>query len=229
MKKSLIVSLVLGATMAGSAVVAAALTPHVKIADMQAKFNLEDMVPRQFGEWRVDETIVPLQVDPETQAKLNRIYNQVLARTYINREGERIMLSLAYGGDQGDNMGVHKPEICYAAQGFEITRQGNDALHTPYGELPVKRLMAVNGARYEPISYWITIGNKAVKPGMDQRLTELKYGLTGTIPDGMLVRISNIDRDPDSAYKVHDRFITELLQAMQAPGRTRLIGVFKDA
>jgi EpsI family protein len=229
MKKSLIVSLVLGATMATSAVVAAALTPHVKIADMQAKFNLEDMVPRQFGEWRVDETIVPLQVDPETQAKLNRIYNQVLARTYINRDGERIMLSLAYGGDQGDNMGVHKPEICYAAQGFEITRAGADALHTDYGNLPLKRLMAVNGARYEPITYWITIGNKAVKPGLDQRLTELKYGLTGTIPDGMLVRISNISRDPDSAYKVHDRFVQDMLHAMREPGRTRLIGAFDGA
>jgi EpsI family protein len=229
MKKSLIASLVLGVSMAASGVLAAALTPHTKIADLQGKFSLEQMVPKQFGDWEVDTTIVPLQVDPATQAKLDRIYNQTLSRTYINRDGERIMLSLAYGGDQGDNMGVHKPEICYAAQGFEVTKNASAHLATPYGQLPVKRLMAVNGARYEPITYWITIGNKAVNPGMEQRLTELKYGLTGVVPDGMLVRVSNIDRDPAAAYPLHDRFINDLLRAMQAQGRGKLIGVFDGA
>jgi EpsI family protein len=229
MKKSLLVSLALGVTMATSGVLAAVLTPHVKIADLQGKFSLEQMVPRQFGAWRVDETIVPLQVDPDTQAKLNRIYNQVLARTYVNADGERIMLSLAYGGDQGDNMGVHKPEVCYAAQGFDITQAASAAIGTAYGALPVKRLMAINGPRYEPITYWITIGDKAVHSGWDQRLTELKYGLTGQIADGMLVRISDLDRDPARAYRLHDQFIKALLQAMRPADRTRLIGVFDGA
>jgi EpsI family protein len=229
MNKSLFVSLVLGVTMATSGVLAAVLTPHVKIADLQGKFALEQMVPRQFGSWKVDDTIVPLQVDPETQAKLNRIYNQVLARTYVNANGEHIMLSMAYGGDQGDNMGVHKPEICYAAQGFDITHAAAAAVGTAYGVLPVKRLMAVNGPRYEPITYWITIGDKAVKSGWDQRLTELKYGLTGHIADGMLVRISDLDRDPARAYALQDRFIKEMLQAMRPADRTRLIGVFAGA
>lgn len=229
MKKSLLVSLVLGVTMATSGVLAAVLTPHVKIADLQGKFSLEQMVPRQFGSWHVDESIVPLQVDPATQAKLNRIYNQVLARTYVNADGEHIMLSLAYGGDQSDNMGVHKPEICYAAQGFDITHAAAATIATPYGRLPVKRLMAVNGPRYEPITYWITIGDKAVQPGWDQRLTELKYGLTGQIADGMLVRISDLDRDPAHAYVLHERFIRQMLQAMAPADRTRLIGVFNGA
>lgn len=229
MKRTLFVSLVLGATMAASGVLAAVLTPHRKIADLESKFSLEQMVPAKFGDWEVDTSIVPLQVDPATQAKLDRIYNQTLSRTYINRAGERIMLSLAYGGDQSDNMGVHKPEVCYAAQGFEITHNGSARLATAFGQLPIKRLMAVNGNRYEPITYWITIGDKAVMPGLDQRLAELKYGLTGTVPDGMLVRVSNISRDPAEAYKLQDRFVNDMLRAMQPAGRGKLIGVFGGA
>jgi EpsI family protein len=190
MNRQLAASLALGLCMAGAAMLASALTPRQKIADTRARFQLAAMVPIQFGEWEVDNRIIPLQVDPATQAKLDRIYNQTLSRTYINRDGQRVMLSLAYGGDQGDNMGVHKPEICYAAQGFEISASHAASLATPFGGLPVTRLVAVQGARREPITYWITIGNRAVLPGMDQRLLQLKYGLSGTVPDGMLVRVS---------------------------------------
>jgi EpsI family protein len=229
MKKSLLVSLILGITMATSGVLAHVLTPTVKIADLQGKFTLEQIIPSAFGEWEVDRNIVPLQVDPATQAKLDRIYNQTLARTYINRDGERVMLSLAYGGDQGDNMGVHKPEVCYAAQGFEIRKSSTGNLPTAFGALPVKRLLATAGPRHEPITYWITIGDQAILPGMQQRLAELKYGLSGTVPDGMLVRVSSISRDSDSAYRLQAAFVNDMLKAMDARSRTKLVGVFKGA
>jgi len=51
---------------------------------------------------------VPLIANPEQEAQINKIYNQTLTRTYVNPTGERIMLSIAYGGDQTDNMAVHK-------------------------------------------------------------------------------------------------------------------------
>ena len=229
MNKRILASIVLGVTMATSAVLAYALTPRVKIADAKDKFSLEQMIPTRFGEWQVDTSVIPLQVDPATQAKLDKIYNQTLSRTYINRDGERVMLSLAYGGDQSDNMGVHKPETCYGAQGFAISGAREDGLKTDQGTLPIKRLMAVSGPRHEPITYWITVGDKAVMPGMDQRLMELRYGLTGTVPDGMLVRISTIDREAGNAYKIHDQFVNEMLRAMDQRSRAKLAGVFSGA
>ena len=97
------------------------------------------MIPASFGDWSVDKSIIPLQVDAETQAKLDKIYNQTIARTYVNSHGERIMLSVAYGGDQSDNLAVHKPEVCYYVQGFEILKIFADELITEYGTLPVKQ------------------------------------------------------------------------------------------
>jgi EpsI family protein len=226
MKKSMMVSLTLGALMVSSAAVTKVVTPSVKMADAQGRFSLAQMVPQSFGDWREDTSIIPLQVDPATQAKLDKIYNQTLARTYINGAGQRIMLSIAYGGDQGDNMGVHKPEVCYTAQGFDVSGAKTGSIPTAFGALPVKRLYAVAGARNEPITYWITVGRKATLPGMQQRLQELRYGLTGKVPDGMLVRVSSIGADTAVAYSLQESFIKSLLQSMDEASRVRLIGVF---
>lgn len=227
MHKSLVVNILIGVLMISSGALTMALTPTQKIADQQEKINLEMMIPDRFGDWKIDRTIVPLQVDAETQAKLDKIYNQTLARTYVNSQGERIMLSVAYGGDQSDSLSIHKPEVCYYAQGFEIKNIFPEELLTQYGKLPIKRLLATKGNRNEPITYWVTVGNRAVLPGFDQKLQQLRYGLTGSIPDGILVRISSIDNNNDVAYQLQAIFIQDLLLAVNANQRARLIGTFQ--
>ncbi|NVE00005.1 exosortase-associated protein EpsI, B-type [Massilia sp. BJB1822] len=227
MKRSYVASWVLGGLMLLSALLSHALTPSRRMADHQQKFNLETMIPAQFGDWRIDTSIVPLQVDPETQAKLDQLYNQTLSRTYVNRAGQRVMLSLAYGGDQDDNTGLHRPEVCYAAQGFELKRNLGTDLRTAYGSLPIRRLLAVSGARNEPITYWVTVGGQAVQAGWAQKWQQMKLGLSGTIPDGMLVRVSTLDTDSAAAYQVQDGFIDAMLAALEPQARARLTGGFK--
>ena len=224
MRKSIIISIFLGILMVSSGALTKALTPTKKIADQQERIDLEIMIPIEFGDWRVDKSIIPLQVDAETQAMLDKIYNQTLSRTYVNSIGERIMLSVAYGGDQSDNLAVHKPEVCYYAQGFEIMKTYADELLTQYGKLPIKRLLAVKGYRNEPITYWVTVGNKAVLPGIEEKLQQLRYGLTGNVPDGMLVRVSSISSDKDKAYQLQTIFIQDLLSSVNTGERIRLIG-----
>ncbi len=224
MKRSLITSIIMGMLMVLSGALTLALTPTAKIADQRETLDLKTMIPDKFGDWETDESIIPLQVDAEKQAKLDRIYNQTMAKTYVNTLGERIMLSVAYGGDQSDNLAVHKPEVCYYAQGFEITKAFADELFTQHGELPVKRLLAIKGNRNEPITYWVTVGDKAVLPGINQKLQQLRYGLTGSVPDGILVRVSSIDIDNDKAYQLQTSFIQDLLSALDVKGRIRLIG-----
>lgn len=206
---------------AGLAIV---LTPSAKVSSSGYYVDLELMIPKRFGDWRVDERIMPIQANPEVQAAVNKIYNQVLSRTYINGRGERIMLSIAYGGDQRDSMQVHKPEICYPAQGFIVTDQSDSVIDTGFNQLPVSRLVAVMNRRTEPITYWIILGEKVPATGLARKFEQLKYGLTGRVPDGLLFRVSNIQRDSGPAYATHTRFITELLKNMKPEDRVRLIG-----
>lgn len=216
--------LVIGVCMFAAAGMALALKPTEKVADAGPKVDLEVLIPKEFGDWKMDETIRPLIANPEQEAMINKIYNQTLTRTYINSRNERIMLSIAYGGDQSDSMAVHKPEVCYPAQGFQILKNASGSLATGEGDIPVKRLVATQGSRIEPITYWMTVGDAVALGGMKWKIQQMKYGLTGKIPDGLLFRVSSIQSDDAKAYQTQDVFTRDLLKAMSPSGRQRIIG-----
>jgi EpsI family protein len=200
-----------------------ALKPTKHIADTKPKINLDSMIPKQFEDWKIDDQMVPVQVDPQRLAVLNKIYNQTLSRTYINAHGERIMLSIAYGGDQSDSMQVHKPEVCYPAQGFQIQDLIIGTFDTGYGMIPVKKMLARMNSRLEPITYWITIGDTVALGNLRWKLAQLKYGLTGKVPDGLIFRVSSLG-EKETAYTLQELFIRNLLKSLSPENRQRLIG-----
>ena len=224
MKRPLRVSMVSFLAMALAAIAARALTPATRLADTRAAFDLAAAIPTQFANWSVDTTLAPVALNPDSQAALDRIYDQTLARTYIDGNGQRVMLSIAYGGDQSKALQLHLPEICYVAQGFQIVSKGEGVLATSFGQLPVRRLVARADMRNEPITYWITVGDQATRTGFAQKVRMLAYGLSGKIPDGMLVRLSSIGPDAAAAWQVQDGFAHAMLAALAPQARTRLLG-----
>lgn len=215
---------VLLALMALAAAAAWALAPTERMADGRGKLELEQAIPSAFGEWRVSPLVVPLTVAPDVQAELDKIYDQILSRTYVNGRGDAVMLSIAYGGTQNRSMQVHRPEVCYPAQGFQIGDVEKGSLRAGAQELPVMRLLARQGARTEPITYWIRIGDRVVRGNVEVGLARLAYGLGGRVPDGLLVRVSTISRDIDRAYKVQNDFAAALLAALPPDTRSLLVG-----
>jgi EpsI family protein len=229
MNRQLRISLLVGAAMLLTAVVTRALTPATRLADARARFDLAASIPTHFAGWSVDASLAPVAPNPDSQAALDRIYDQTLARTYIDARGQRVMLSIAYGGDQSKALQLHLPEVCYVAQGFQIVQKGEGVLATGFGQLPVKRLVARADVRNEPITYWITVGDQATRAGLARKFRLLAYGLSGKIPDGMLVRVSTIDPDPGAAYRIQDGFAQALLAAVSPQSRTRLLGSLQAA
>ncbi|PWF40431.1 exosortase-associated protein EpsI, B-type [Massilia glaciei] len=222
----MLVSLLMAALMAGAAVVTWAITPTAKLAATRPAVDLPAMVPSVIGEWREDKGMVAAVVNPETEAALSKLYAQTISRSYVHRDGRRVMLSIAYGRDQGgEATQVHRPEFCYAAQGFSLDEQADGALATPHGAIPVRRMVAVQGARVEPITYWITVGDRATLPGLGRKLAQLSYGLNGAVPDGLLFRVSSIGRDKAQAYRDQDAFANALLAAASPAQRVRLAGL----
>ena len=219
--------LLIGLFMFAAAGMALALKPTAKLADSEAQFKLETLIPTRFGDWKLDGTVAPLLVTPELQKVIEETYSQTLTRTYVNSAGKRIMLSVAYGGAHGEGMQTHRPEVCYPAQGFQVVKDTQPAvLSTQYGELPIKRLVAAQGARNEPITYWVVVGDQQTQFGLRMKLAQMRYTLTGVIPDGMLVRVSSIDRDETGAYDNQTDFIRAMLAAMRDNERERLTGKF---
>lgn len=219
---------VLTAVMVASAATAIALTPKQLYAPGQKpETSLEDLVPKSFGEWHLAPDTAQQIVNPTVLASLARFYTDNLSRTYVNNKGERVMLSLAYGADQSRAMQVHKPEVCYVGQGFVIDSpaKGNTLVEHDKLDIPNMRLVAKLGPRSEPITYWIRSGDYVVRGWFEQNVARAKNGLVkGYTPDGLLVRVSTIDTNKEQAYKVHDRFIADLVAASPAKTRAMLLG-----
>ena len=218
--------LVLALMLLAGAGLATAMKPSARMAKERPPINLDHAIPRSFGDWRVDASLAPVTVSPDVQAELDKIYTETVSRTYINAHGDRVMLAVAYGGDQGRATQVHKPEVCYPMQGFQISNMVTGMLDTAAGHIPIMRMVATQGSRVEPITYWIAVGDTVVRGTLEQNLARLKYGLTGTVPDGILVRVSTISRNPDASYRLQQQFVADMLRAMQPQEAARLIGKF---
>jgi EpsI family protein len=219
---------VLVALMAVAAVAGEALRPTNRLSETKTPIVLEKQVPEAFGEWRLDTSIRPILPDPTLQAMLDTLYSQTLARTYINPQGQRVMLSIAYGSDQSSEAtAVHRPEFCYSAQGFRIKPVEKRVLDIHGTAVPAARLVAQIGQRTEPITYWVTLDEAATLPGFGRKLQQIKYGLQGQIPDGMLVRVSSISPSLDDSFSVQQRFLEQMYTAVPAEVRARYFGAAK--
>lgn len=216
-------TLILSIAMFLSVGLAWAISPHTMLAKERGPIDLKTVVPKQFGDWREEDTASQI-VNPELQAALNKIYNQTLSRTYVNSKGEGVMLSIAYGGDQEDNLQVHFPQGCYRGQGFAVGKVTQHKMATPYGVIPVSRMVATMGTRVEPVTYWIVIGDKTTDTDWNMKMAKLDYALKGVVPDGMLVRVSTITPDADKAYAIEKQFSAAMLGAISPKERYRFIG-----
>lgn len=204
---------------------AIAMRPTQKVADKGPALQLETAIPHAFNGWREAPEMVAQIVDPLQKEMLQKIYTQTLSRTYIDAQGNRVMLSIAYGEDQRDAVQLHYPEVCYPAQGFEIISNYKSTLEIRRQKIPVRRLETQLGQRREPITYWTIIGDKAVLGGVDKKLAELDFGLQRKIPDGLLFRVSSINQESQLAFALHKRFVENLIDAVEPDIRKKISGL----
>lgn len=217
-------NLVLLLLMLLSAWLAVALRPTINVADELPPIDLKTMVPTAFGNWREEFNLSAQIIDPQQKQMLDKIYSQTLSRTYVNSQGYRIMLSIAYGKNQSGTLQLHKPEICYPAQGFSLLGTQPAKLDLLGRPVAASRLETSLGQRFEPITYWTIVGDHITSSMTDKRLTEVRYAMRGRIPDGMLVRISSIDKAADSAYVLQSQFASAMIQAISPEYRNRFAG-----
>ena len=213
--------------MASVAVAGQAMVPTKKLSALRGPFKLADLVPGSFADWKVDPHATGGVVNPQTEDMLNRLYSQVLDRVYVDAAGNRVMVSIAYGDDQSDeSMQMHYPEVCYPAQGFQLKSNVRGEVPVPGGTVLVKRLETqFGGVRFEPVTYWMVIGDQQSNTVWQRKLSEIRHGLKGEIIDGLLFRVSSIDRNSAAAFDLQARFISQLVGAMSAPARRQLVGL----
>ena len=216
---------VLGLVTLLASLLAWAATPTKQWSEHSAQVKYATLFPASFGGWRLAPEQANSVVNPQQQETLDAIYDEIVSRVYIDQaSGRRVMVSLAYGSNQSRATQIHKPEVCYPAQGFSLVSMRKDLLPLQPHGLPVMRVVAKMGNRVEPLTYWIRSGDRVVRGAIEQNLARMSLGLRGYIPDGLLFRVSEVTPNIDAAFDLQDRFVRDYLAQLPEAARESYIG-----
>ena len=187
------------------------------------KDQLDKIVPLRIGEWSYETTSGLVLPPPDQLARL--LYDQQVTRSYSAPDQLPVMLLLAYGSSQGGMLQIHRPEICYPASGFHLTETRVTSIPLPGGHSIASRsFSASSDTRMEQVLYWTRIGHMVPTSWSGQRLAVIRSNLAGSIPDGLLVRLSTVSADPAQAQATLKRFAAAMLGEMPIAARRMLIG-----
>jgi EpsI family protein len=212
--------IVIGLVLAGAWGLAFAMhpTPVIEVGAV----DFQKQIPEHFGDWKevrsalVQMDLAPRAEDGTQEADMAWPYDKTLSRTYMRSDGEVIMLALAWGSKQRQEIKVHRPELCYVAQGFQVLQTERIPLQlNATKQLNATRLVTRSQSRSELVTYWVRIGDKISGGGLQTRLGILTEGLKGRIPDGILVRVSQAGAldgiDAAKSYAVQEAFMKALV------------------
>lgn len=213
---------ILGTMMVAAGAIAYARLPR-RTAILIGPGQLDKIVPLHIGPWTF-QTASGL-VQPPPDALVDQLYNQQVSRYYGSDSALPVMLSMAYGNSQGGTLQVHRPEICYPASGFRLTDTETRELPiTPKLAIPARSFTATSESRTEQVLYWTRIGGIMPTSWSGQRIAIMRNNIAGTIPDGLLVRVSTLTPDPARAFQTLTTFVQQMLAAAGPKGRGMLLG-----
>lgn len=202
---------------------AEALRPREEILFF-AGMDMDRDIPQRFGSWFIDPHIMPIMPDAATLAAVNQIYSATLARTYLDGHGHSVMLSLAYGRRQDDNMRLHRPEGCYQGQGFAVKPLPPQDVVWRGNNYPCVRMFAAMPGRPEYVTYWMVVAGRRVLNATEAKLAQLSQTLRGKMPDGLLFRMSSIGADEWKEFSIHQKFLSNLLESVPKEFAHQLLG-----
>lgn len=217
--------------LASASYAAALLTPRRELGRDTPR--LVALIPERFGGWTAEPAaVLPVMLVPDVLADADAAqsasYDDVLMRTYRRADGARVMVALAYGRRQTQEIKIHRPELCYYAQGFAVSVLGPRRVQLDGARAVESRaLLTENRARTEIVTYWIRVGERVANDAWDIRWTIFRDGLDGRVPDGLLVRASSLTETSAGAERelvLQHEFLADLYGALPAVTQRFLAG-----
>ena len=203
-----------------------AMEPRRHVTLLPPNSKLDKIVPRQFEGWTSQD--VSDLVAPKIEGSLmSKLYGETVGRVYSRAQGGApdVMMLLAYGDTQSDDLQLHRPEICYPAFGFAITKSAaTDITLGPNVTIPSRQLVAEAPDRRETIVYWSRLGEYLPRDRKEQQFDRLRTALRGEISDGLLARFSVLGPDPAQGIVAMRNLIPALMRAVAPERRSVFLG-----
>lgn len=211
---------------------AAAVLARPKLVERQKWPVLEEVIPAQVGHWRaLNNPLIQVAVSTNSETDISQPYDQTVMRSYEDGEGHLIQVAIAWGKRQRQEIKIHRPELCYPAQGLAV--QSLTDVTFPLESLSKqqvigKRMVAKDrNSQIELVSYWIRIGTVYSSSPWHTRLHILKEGMAGHVTDGMLVRVSQRlppdEKNYEAAFGRQERFAAALVNASPNDAKELLV------
>ena len=204
--------------------VAYGLEPRQRVS-LLGQGMLEQILPTTVADWTSRD--VGDLAAPATQDSLAaKLYGQLVQRVYQQAStGAEVMMLMAHGDSQTNELQLHRPEVCYPAFGFQLSGDKSAQILLARGvELPGRQLTANAPGRQENIIYWARLGEFLPISGNEQRLDRIRTAMRGVVADGLLARFSLLGSDPTAAFATLEGFVPQLLKAVAANRRPALVG-----
>lgn len=214
--------LLIGGTFMGAAIAAGALRLGSEHPDATDRPPLERLIPGRIGSWSrqpFSDVLIPRGEDAE-----DKTYDDVFTGYYSASGGSGITLLVAYGSAQVGDTELHRPEVCYPAAGFQLRRWPDVTLRLPGRRVPAVVMTATAPERTEQMLYWSRIGTVFPTSSVGQRWAILKQTLRGSVPDGVLVRMSAIGTDREEGLRMLESFAGQMLSTGGPVLRLMLLG-----
>lgn len=196
--------------------------------------QLETSIPNKIGPWSaLASPITQVSITQGNTPDINQPYDQSVLRTYVDNQGHQIGVAVAWGKHQRQEVKIHRPELCYPAQGYAVQklRDHTFTVKSMTSQQPIigKRMIALdrNGSM-EVVSYWIRIGSIYSDSAFKTRMHILQEGLAGRVTDGLLMRVSQrmpASAEPDqleSAFQRQEQFAAEIIRSVTPATRDLL-------
>lgn len=180
--------------------------------------DLNALLPSAFGVWR-EARLADIVLPQETELGPG---DAVAFKAYRDDAGRLLTLVIAYGPPFGDSVRLHRPETCYAAQGFLVQSKSVSHLQAGDAAIPVVRLATEGATRRESVTYWLRQGDRFTTRASEAQVASLA-GLFQATSDGALVRVSTIEGGAPQ-FELHEAFLSSFVESLPPEGRRILLG-----
>ena len=122
-------------------------------------------IPTQASDWKLERDVT---LDPTVMAQIKA--DSFIDRWYIGPGGQRVELLVVYRR-YGRREFAHRPELCFPAAGYTVTRKGRTSLFYGGRDVPAVHLKAHNQeSGHTNLSYFFASGTKTEEDFLQQQV-----------------------------------------------------------
>jgi len=212
-------SILIGVGLAASGAISFFAAPKATARPI-SQSNFRSAIPKNVGRWvsrSTQEIVLPPQDDS------NKLYENQETRIYEGQGLPSVMFLVAFSSIQQNDVHVHRPEVCYPAGGFPIISNARTRISYLGKEFQARELVADRGGLKERIIYWTRVGTSFPTTWREQRITMALANLEGSVPDGVLFRVSALEDPGTNISEALRIFIQTFLNSLSPSFRDTVL------